>query len=87
MSDILLNNYIILYNSFIRQLFKQILTSQLVSCFYQNEYFGKQCYEQYTKLCKQFESKEELDSFFDKYIHVVIISPEYKTIIIRYSNI
>ena len=55
--------------------------------FYQNAYFGKQCYEQYTKLCKQFESKEELDSFFDKYIHVVIMSPEYKTIIIRYSNI
>lgn len=77
----------ILKTQTIRQLFKQILTSQLVSCFYQNEYFGKQCYEQYTKLCKQFESKEELDSFFDKYIHVVIMSPEYKTIIIRYSNI
>ena len=71
----------------IRQLFKQILTSQLVSSFYQNDFFGKQCYEQYTKLCKQFESKEELNNFFDNYIHVVIMSPEYKTIIIRYKNI
>ena len=70
-----------------RTLFQQIIKTKIVSSFYQNNNHGNHCYEAYTHFVEQMESTENLNNFFDKYIHVVIMSPGYKATTSRYLNI
>ena len=74
-----------LKTSEIRNKFLAIINSKLFSSFYENDPHA--CLSSYQKFIEQMKSIDEVNAFFDKYIHVVVLSQGYKAITNRYLNI
>ena len=77
----------ILKSSEIRTKFQDIINSKLFSSFYENDPHGQACLSAYINFKEQMKSIDEVNAFFDKYIHIVVLSQGYKAITNRYLNI